>query len=463
MSRNHSLLSSVKFEEYWLLMRIILQFFLHSGRCCRCSRPTRTRGRADGCAESPGSSESRTQITRIEGRTALTDRAGSIQKHPDPAVVPSRAVPAKSITAPGRGDTPVFGGSGTIVSPRMAGSTDTQVCSKLRRPPRVKTTSHRRASSSLFCPFDLPLYKVSGIDCLKKESTETSPYGKIENILTNPIVPFPAPWSTIDANSAENTTAIKSNNQSGNGIRDEEKLIVNQLTRYFYNNNLTNVKQFGFTKGRSTTEASVELIEQIFGVWKESQEKKLRHYGVASLSLGLLESYLSGRVQTVDINGERSSESAVSLNVPQDSVLGPLLFLIYINDLLHLVKDEHGVVLFADDTSLLFKVNRQEPDSDEVNSTILKVVKWFKINDLLLNKKKTKIIKFSFSNTKLVDTKAVIRDEILNIMDMTLFLGLSLDTKLRWNFHIRNWRKSLVLRHTQSKEFGGLQVKAPRD
>ncbi|GBP32077.1 Probable RNA-directed DNA polymerase from transposon BS [Eumeta japonica] len=139
--------------------------------------------------------------------------------------------------------------------------------------------------------------------------------------------------------------------------------ILNQLLQYFYNNNLMNVKQFGFTKGRSTTEVGVELIQQIFGAWEDSWDaigvfcdlskafdcihhdtliRKLHHYDVTGRSLELLEFYPSERIQRVDINGERSSESAVNMGVPQGSVLEPFLFLVYINDLPHLVKNSHG-------------------------------------------------------------------------------------------------------------------------
>ncbi|GBP40600.1 Probable RNA-directed DNA polymerase from transposon BS [Eumeta japonica] len=108
-----------------------------------------------------------------------------------------------------------------------------------------------------------------------------------------------------------------------------------------------NLKQFGFTKGHSTTEAGVELIQQIFGAWKDSRDaigvfcdlckafdyvrndtliRQLHHYGVTGRSLGLLESYLSGTIQRVVINDERSSGSADNMGVPQGSVLGSFLF-----------------------------------------------------------------------------------------------------------------------------------------
>ncbi|GBP84377.1 RNA-directed DNA polymerase from mobile element jockey [Eumeta japonica] len=82
----------------------------------------------------------------------------------------------------------------------------------------------------------------------------------------------------------------------------------------------------------------------------------LRPLDAGGRSLGLLESYLSDRIQRVDVDGERSSGSAVNMGVPQGSVLGPFLFLVYINDLPHLVKDGHGIVMFDDNTSLLLRL-----------------------------------------------------------------------------------------------------------
>ncbi|GBP53159.1 Probable RNA-directed DNA polymerase from transposon BS [Eumeta japonica] len=214
-----------------------------------------------------------------------------------------------------------------------------------------------------------------------------------------------------------------------------------------------NVKQFGFTNGRSTAEAGVELIQQIFDAWEDSRDtigvfcdlyeacncvyhdaliRKVHPYEssyVTGRSIALLESYLRCRIQRVDVNSERSSRC--QYGCATGSVPEPFPFLFYINDLLQLVKDGYGIVLFADNTSLLFKINRKQPAFDEINSIISEIVEWFSINNLLISEKKTKLVQFSLTTTKTVNGNAMIKNEILNIVDKTLFLGLTLDAKLR--------------------------------
>lgn len=243
-----------------------------------------------------------------------------------------------------------------------------------------------------------------------------------------------------------------------------EKLMLNQLESYFVRNNLFHDAQYGFTKGRSTSDAGTALLGHVFDAWERSQSaigvfcdlskafdcvdhstliKKLEFYGVRDKALDLLSSYLSNRIQKVFIDGITSSGSSVKMGVPQGSILGPFLFLIYINDLPFLIKGLCDVVLFADDTSLIFKTDRHSSCFDEVNSTLSKVVNWFTSNNLLLNAKKTKCIQFELPNVKSPPPNIMLNGEILDLVDDTVFLGIAVDKKLQWFPHISSLAKRL--------------------
>lgn len=236
-----------------------------------------------------------------------------------------------------------------------------------------------------------------------------------------------------------------------------EKIILNQLLEHFTKHNLLHNKQFGFSKGLSTIDAGVELLKQIYDGWENSNNalgifcdlskafdcvhheillNKLHHYGVRNEALALLMSYLENRVQVININGKTSPGSKLSMGVPQGSILGPFLFLVYINDLPFFVGQQHQIILFADDTSLIFKVDRKKTDYDDVNNAISHVMYWFNTNNLLLNRKKTKCVRFVLPSVKYAEVKLNIDKENLDFVDSTLFLGITIDSKLHWGSHI---------------------------
>ncbi|GBP06697.1 Probable RNA-directed DNA polymerase from transposon BS [Eumeta japonica] len=192
---------------------------------------------------------------------------------------------------------------------------------------------------------------------------------------------------------------------------------------------------------RDTIGIFCDLSKAFDCVYHESLIVKPRHYGVTGRALDLLKSYLSNRVQRVDVNGMRSSGSIVHMGVPQESILGSFLFLIYINDLPSLVKDVHEILLFADDTSLLFKVKRRQPTYE--NNAIWKVEKWLTTNNLLLNEMKTICIKFSFPNVRHGSRSISVRNKELEFVNSTVFLGITLDNRLQWGPHISELAKRL--------------------
>lgn len=236
-----------------------------------------------------------------------------------------------------------------------------------------------------------------------------------------------------------------------------EKIMLNQMIEYFNENNFLHSQQFGFTKGCSTTDAGVSLVRNIYDAFEKSQNAigvfcdlskafdcvehetlliKLKHYGVKGKALGLLKSYLENRIQMVQVKGSKSLGSTVKMGVPQGSILGPFLFLAYINDLPFMVQSLSDIVLFADDTSLLFKVDRKTDKIDEVNDTLSKLLEWFTANNLLLNAKKTKCIKFTLPNVKNLQNNVIVSGNNLDFVSSTVFLGITIDSKLQWGPHI---------------------------
>ncbi|KAJ8735842.1 hypothetical protein PYW07_007462 [Mythimna separata] len=96
------------------------------------------------------------------------------------------------------------------------------------------------------------------------------------------------------------------------------------------------------------------------------------------------------------------------------------------------MKDNDNIVLFADDTSLLFKMKRQQTVTDDINIDISKILHWFNVNYLHLTEKKTKCIKFTMPHVRQVETSVLIKGKELIPEDTTEFLGITLDAKLQW-------------------------------
>ena len=162
---------------------------------------------------------------------------------------------------------------------------------------------------------------------------------------------------------------------------------------------------------------------------------KLSHYGISGCSNELLCSYLSDRSQFVDFNGHRSTELHISIGVPQGSVLGPLLFLIYINGL-PLVSNIFTMLMYADDTTLYCNVNNNVTD-DLLNYELSKICDWLCANKLALNVSKTKFMVFHTVNKHVIYPKLhILMGITLNESQILNFLGLTINSTLSWNHHI---------------------------
>ena len=167
--------------------------------------------------------------------------------------------------------------------------------------------------------------------------------------------------------------------------------------------------QYGFRKGHNTSHPVLHFIDKIYSsINKETPEftlgifidlkkafdtvdhqillKKLEFYGFRNVSNTWFKNYLTGRSKYVSINGVNSMSKQMMCGVPQGSVLGPLLFLIFINDLPSSI--EFFTLLFADDTTLQFSNSNLTELYEKANQELLKAQEWFQANRLTLNVKK---------------------------------------------------------------------------
>ena len=126
----------------------------------------------------------------------------------------------------------------------------------------------------------------------------------------------------------------------------------------------------------------------------------------------------------------------IKSGVPQGSILGPLFFLLYINDLPKIITKNNSMVLFADDTSLLITGFNKLDLNININQTLCNLISWFNSNLLTLNFNKTLYMEFRTKNYYQVDTTVKYENKDISNSTETKFLGLIIDETLSWNQHI---------------------------
>ena len=187
--------------------------------------------------------------------------------------------------------------------------------------------------------------------------------------------------------------------------------------------------------------------------------KKCEFYGLRGATLGLLCSYLQNRQQYVNLQGFLSSKNVVNWGVPQGSVLGPTLFLIFINDLPHVVKAlpriddfvDNGpsktqltMPLFADDTTLVCVAPTEELLMSTINAAMSRICTWLKINHLDLNIDKSNFVIFSRSpNFYPWFTEIISERGIIKRTRFTKYLGINVDETLSFKDHVKSVSKIL--------------------
>jgi hypothetical protein len=234
-----------------------------------------------------------------------------------------------------------------------------------------------------------------------------------------------------------------------------EKIMHKRLYSYVIKKSIIYESQYGFRQGHSTTQAVSELVENVIKGFDNNETtlaifldlskafdtidhgillKKLKFYGIRGKALEWFTSYLLNRQQYVSIDGHDSNKSSITCGVPQGSVLGPQLFIIYTNDLptnLSFCKS----ILFADDTNL-FKTSKNLDDLFiQANFDLQIITEWFQSNQLSLNTSKTHYILFTLSTKNTSEYHIQLAGEIIERKQYVRFLGLIVDERLSWKYH----------------------------
>jgi len=165
----------------------------------------------------------------------------------------------------------------------------------------------------------------------------------------------------------------------------------------------------------------------------------MKFYGVSGKFYNLVKSYLDGRYQKVILshnNGIESTWKKIKQGVPQGSILGPIFFLICINDLPNLASIGTKILLYADDTGIIVTSPNLENFETKIYGIFGDINNWFKVNQLILNYNKTHYLQFNMKNSWDYDLELNYQDNYIKSSSNTKFLGLIIVDSLSWKAYI---------------------------
>jgi len=225
-----------------------------------------------------------------------------------------------------------------------------------------------------------------------------------------------------------------------------ELIVFDQVSNFLETNNLLSLSQYGFRRGKSTLDAIDDLVQAILKTFEtrgfawatlcdlskafdcvshDGVFSRLEYCGVSGVAHAFFVSYLKNRKQRVLLDGTWSDEVTLQFGVPQGSVLGPLLFLLAIDDLPNSISGFSKTILYADDTTLISVSENVDELKQLAGNALQEASVWFQKNGFLLNNDKTHNIIFSLRPVDQANNEKFVK-----------FLGVYLDSHLNWDHHI---------------------------
>lgn len=243
-----------------------------------------------------------------------------------------------------------------------------------------------------------------------------------------------------------------------------EKILHHRLEKYLNSINYIYQRQYGFRRKRNTLTATIDLVTKIrskidnkniaLGLFIDLKKafdtispvlmiKKLKSIGIDGTALKMFESYLQNRFQVVKIDNTESSKCPVTFGIPQGSILGPLLFITYINNI-HELKLHGHLSLYADDTCLFYFGPSIHDIMAKAQEDLDTLCSWFQYNLLTINAAKTCYVVFKAKNKIIPNHQPLsINNVVLQEKSCEKYLGLRLDSHLTWNSQIEHIRAKL--------------------
>jgi len=237
-----------------------------------------------------------------------------------------------------------------------------------------------------------------------------------------------------------------------------EKIVHKRLYNFLLSQAIFFPSQYGFRKQHSTIHAVHEFVDDTMTSLDNKKHtlatfldlskafdtinhkillNKLNWYGVRGVALEWFRNYLHNRTQYVQYNNKTSTTTTMQCGVPQGSVLGPLLFIIYTNDLPNCLSNCKAI-LFADDTTLYLSSSNIEQLYISTNIDLQLLDEWFRSNKLSLNVGKTNYVLFTHNETQIPENLNIqIRNTVIERKHTVKFLGIHIDAKLNWHEHIK--------------------------